>query len=309
MDQSTLTKDLNNKERKKDRLNLGSLLVVYNDQAFLDGLSAILKDEFNIYTSKSSLEALKLIEENEKIEKSKSKKNELRFFKKKFDLIILSSSFYSNNSFDKKLIERIKKEDKIVIFDSIIHEDKILKFLNDESNIVDFFLVKRKEDVSKKDILTFILKIKHRLKNKGILYLNNEIYLDYEAKIAKINGKNIDLTYSEFLIFHFLCTHPNTTYSSNEIYSYIFNEPSLNLRTSVSRHLSSIRKKLNRLTKKEYIKTDFGKGYFFSFNNDFLLDKKLPEGGGYKNLIFNILRIFDLLINKNKRIYVAYFYL
>lgn len=59
-----------------------------------------------------------------------------------------------------------------------------------------------------------------------------------------------------------LVSSPNRVFSAHEIYDRLWREPSLSERTSVPRHLSTIRHKIN-VNNKEYIKTIFGKGYYF----------------------------------------------
>ncbi len=82
-------------------------------------------------------------------------------------------------------------------------------------------------------------------------------------KVSYLN-KPIALTSSEFNILQFLMSHPNTFYSSNELYEKIWLAQSLNT-TTIRKHISSMRRKLLEATGgKEFILTDFGKGYAFS---------------------------------------------
>lgn len=77
-------------------------------------------------------------------------------------------------------------------------------------------------------------------------------------------GNQIQLTSSEFNILQYLMTHPNTFFSSNELYEKIWLAQSLNT-TTIRKHISSMRRKLLDATGgHEYILTDFGKGYAFS---------------------------------------------
>ena len=82
----------------------------------------------------------------------------------------------------------------------------------------------------------------------------------------KVNymGKQIQLTSSEFNILQYLMSNPGTFFSSNELYEKIWLARSLNT-TTIRKHISSMRRKLLDATEgKEFILTDFGKGYAFA---------------------------------------------
>ena len=59
-------------------------------------------------------------------------------------------------------------------------------------------------------------------------------------------------------------SNPGTFFSSNELYEKIWLARSLNT-TTIRKHISSMRRKLLDATEgKEFILTDFGKGYAFA---------------------------------------------
>lgn len=75
--------------------------------------------------------------------------------------------------------------------------------------------------------------------------------------------KQISLTSSEFNILYFLMTHTGEFFSSNELYEQIWQAKSLNTMT-IRKHISSMRRKLLDATQgREFILTDFGRGYSF----------------------------------------------
>ena len=78
------------------------------------------------------------------------------------------------------------------------------------------------------------------------------------------NGRQIPFTSSEFNILYYLSTHAGQFYSANDLYEEIWKAQSLNT-TTVRKHISSMRRKLLDVTDgKEYVLTDFGKGYAFT---------------------------------------------
>lgn len=89
------------------------------------------------------------------------------------------------------------------------------------------------------------------------------LYLNPHTRICKYNEKTIPLTCSEFNILHFLITHPNVFFTSNEIYEYVWKAISLNTQT-IRKHISSMRRKIIEAAPTEnFIVTNFGKGYAF----------------------------------------------
>lgn len=92
----------------------------------------------------------------------------------------------------------------------------------------------------------------------------NGLTLNRTTRKVSYLGKPIPLTSSEFNILQFIMSHPNTFFSSNELYEKIWLAQSLNT-TTIRKHISSMRRKLLESTDgKEFILTDFGKGYAFS---------------------------------------------
>lgn len=74
----------------------------------------------------------------------------------------------------------------------------------------------------------------------------------------------IPLTSSEFNILLYLSQHAGKYYSANDLYEEIWQAQSLNT-TTIRKHISTLRKKMLALTNgKDFILTDFGKGYAFT---------------------------------------------
>lgn len=134
------------------------------------------------------------------------------------------------------------------------------KDFNDESN-----LHKNVEAIFTKEYLAFLNELKIRLRLKLIvkeIIKTSDLEINNVKKSVKVNNKKTKFTPIQFKILYLLVSSPNRVFSAHEIYDRLWREPSLSERTSVPRHLSTIRHKIN-VNNKEYIKTIFGKGYYF----------------------------------------------
>lgn len=84
-----------------------------------------------------------------------------------------------------------------------------------------------------------------------------------EEKQAYIDGRSLGLTVNEFQILQFLNQHKGTPYCQEEIYKAIWGE-SYNSH-SIQVLIMRIRRKIKELSpEKEYIRTQWGKGYVFT---------------------------------------------
>lgn len=80
-----------------------------------------------------------------------------------------------------------------------------------------------------------------------------------------LDGTLIDLTQMEFQVLARLARNPGWTFTSEQLFSLVWGENSIDTRT-VAVHINRLRKKLEQnINKREYILTVWGKGY--KFNN------------------------------------------
>jgi two-component system alkaline phosphatase synthesis response regulator PhoP len=86
-----------------------------------------------------------------------------------------------------------------------------------------------------------------------------DIFLDPGKRKIKIKNKEIELTYSEFEILHFLLLHPGWVFTRNEIVNNIREENYPVTERSVDVHIVGLRKKLGGAS--QYIETVRGVGY------------------------------------------------
>ena len=95
--------------------------------------------------------------------------------------------------------------------------------------------------------------------------ITQNILLDNNKKEIKINGFQLLLTPSEYLLFFTLLNNPKKLFSREEL-SYLIYENSLGEIDSrgIDSHISHIRKKIKKFDKIEYIKTVHGQGYIIN---------------------------------------------
>lgn len=112
--------------------------------------------------------------------------------------------------------------------------------------------IRRTEDAESKN-----QKKLERLKYEG-LELDRETFqiMVGEVELPKI-------TKQEFSILELLLKHPKKVFSKEEIFEYAWDEPYMGETKTLDVHISNIRKKLKKVTDKEYIETVWGIGYRF----------------------------------------------
>lgn len=84
-------------------------------------------------------------------------------------------------------------------------------------------------------------------------------------KRAVIDGIPAGLTVNEFEILYFLALHKGVPFTPEALYSHIWNEKGIYQSHSIQTMILRIRKKLCDIApNSEYIRTQWGKGYFFA---------------------------------------------
>lgn len=86
--------------------------------------------------------------------------------------------------------------------------------------------------------------------------------LDRERFRIVVCGTEIPkITKQEFAILELLMKYPKKVFSKEEIFEYAWDEPYMGETKTLDVHISNIRKKLKKVTEKEYIETVWGIGY------------------------------------------------
>ncbi len=91
------------------------------------------------------------------------------------------------------------------------------------------------------------------------------LYLNKKTKQVTLNDVPVKLTPIEFKILQLLMENPDTTFSIEEIYEKVWNEPFLNSENTVAVHIRRIREKIEVNPKEPiYLKVVWGVGYKIS---------------------------------------------
>lgn len=111
-----------------------------------------------------------------------------------------------------------------------------------------------------------IFSLIRRLKLEGSSVLEiNELAIDSQSRSVEVNGKNIELTKSEFDILFYLATNKNKVISKTSIAEHLAGEhvDGLYSLDFVYLHIKNLRKKMIANGCADYIKTVYGVGYKF----------------------------------------------
>lgn len=92
------------------------------------------------------------------------------------------------------------------------------------------------------------------------------ITIDESSYSAKIHGKPLDLTYKEFLLLHFLATHPSRVFTREQLLSEVWGYDYYGGTRTVDVHVRRLRAKLGDL--EQVIGTVRNVGYRFNVADD-----------------------------------------
>jgi len=89
--------------------------------------------------------------------------------------------------------------------------------------------------------------------------------LDIKTHQIWIEGKELKkLTRQEFEILRLLAQNPKRVFSKEAIFTYAWQEEYMGETKTLDVHISNIRKKIKKITDKEFIQTVWGIGYRFA---------------------------------------------
>ena len=98
------------------------------------------------------------------------------------------------------------------------------------------------------------------MKKKELEY--EGLTLDRERFRVSVNGTGLSkITKQEFAILELLMKHPKKVFSKEEIFEYAWEENYMGETKTLDVHISNIRKKIKKVTEREYIETVWGIGY------------------------------------------------
>lgn len=90
----------------------------------------------------------------------------------------------------------------------------------------------------------------------------NGMMLDKDSYRITIDDRELEtITKQEFAILELLLRYPKKVFSKEEIFEYAWEEPYMGETKSLDVHVSNIRKKIKKVSEREYIETVWGIGY------------------------------------------------
>lgn len=90
----------------------------------------------------------------------------------------------------------------------------------------------------------------------------NGMMLDKDSYRITIDDSELEtITKQEFAILELLLRYPKKVFSKEEIFEYAWEEPYMGETKTLDVHVSNIRKKIKKVSEREYIETVWGIGY------------------------------------------------
>lgn len=97
--------------------------------------------------------------------------------------------------------------------------------------------------------------------NNGVVDMEN-LWIEKSSHQVKAYGKDVKLTPIEFDILFLMASHPNTVFSTDEIFERVWREKSFEMSNTVMVHIRRLREKIELDPRKaQIIKTVWGVGY------------------------------------------------
>ena len=224
------------------------ILVVEDEQDIRDLLVFNLqKNDFNVQAADNGEKALSLIRSNN------------------FDLILLDLMIPGISGFD--LTRILKNDDEtsevpIIMLTAKGEEDDIVKGL--EIGAQDYIT----KPFSPKVVIARINKViqnkNKSLKRKGIIEFS-DLSINIKSREVIVEGKSIDLTFTEFEILRLLASHSNWVHTRLEIINKIRGDNYIVTDRTIDFQIVGLRKKLGSYGK--CIKTVRGVGYRFIYTS------------------------------------------
>ncbi|MGG7162798.1 response regulator transcription factor [Clostridium ihumii] len=220
-----------------------NILVVDDDKDIRELIAVYMKTEnFNVDNASNGEEALKLIEG------------------KKYDLVILDIMMPKVDGLQ-TLIEIRKSYTMPVIF--LTAKDEEIDMIKGLALGADDYIAKPFSSME------LIARVKSHLRRYTIfnnsdnsLITIGDLKVDTDMRSVVVEGKEINLTPTEYKILELLCKNRGMVFSVEQIYENIWRDKYVVGDTSIMVHITKLRQKIENDPKTpEYIKTVWGVGY------------------------------------------------
>jgi len=216
---------------------LKKILIVEDDISIHNMLEELLKQEnYDVANAYSGTEALLLLEKN------------------KYDVILLDLMLPAISG--EEIITKVKDTPIIVLSAKISNEDKVNCLLSGANDYIT-------KPFNNKELLA-IIEVQLRTKNKSttsqiLKYKNLELVNDHRTLL--INNEKINLTKTEYAILKQLLLTPNQVITKNKLLELISTDTEDCDENSLKVHISNIRKKIKKVSDKNYIESIWGIGF------------------------------------------------
>lgn len=213
------------------------ILVVEDDNTINNLIKEILeKERYKVYSAYSGTEAIMILE------------------KENIDLMLLDLMLPGLNG--EQVINKVKNVPIIVISAKVEMKDKVNALLKGANDYI------TKPFCAEE----LIARVKVQLRNCNIKKENTElkykdIILNDDEHILKVKNKEIYLTKTECAILKQLLLNPKTVITKSKMLDLINEEAQECDENSLKVHISNIRKKIKKVTDKEYIESVWGIGF------------------------------------------------
>lgn len=174
-----------------------------------------------------------------------------------FDLLLLDVNVPNIDGF--KLLKELREREiftPAIFITSLTMMDDIEKGF--DSGCDDY--LKKPFELKELDLRINNIKRLFKINNDKILTISNDITIDKENLLVKVNEKEIHISSKELNVLEYLMKHQNTPVSIDELTSNIWSYENTPLATTIRTYIKNLRKALGE----EYISNIRGVGYRFN---------------------------------------------
>ena len=236
-----IDEDKNYDMKQTDELKR-TILVVDDQKMNLMLVKGICKDEpmYEILTAQSGKEAIDIVKEKE------------------IDLLLLDIEMPEMDGFDTLSQIRGFSDVKAAFITATRDYDTIEKAR--EMGVEDYI-------TKPFDIQEALARVEVQLRRNNEKYevqklSGNGMMLDKDSYRITIDDRELEtITKQEFAILELLLRYPKKVFSKEEIFEYAWEEPYMGETKTLDVHVSNIRKKIKKVSEREYIETVWGIGY------------------------------------------------
>ncbi len=222
-----------------------TVLVCDDDQAILDSIEIYLKLEgYNVLKAEDGEKALELIRDNE------IHCLVLDIMMPKLDGLQATLRIRKTHSFPIIMLSAKSEDTDKITGLSFGADDYVTKPFNPLE-----LVARVKSQIRRYVSFQGFVKKESQIVTGGLV-------LDTDAKTVSVDGANVKLTATEYMILEYLCKNMGRVLSSGQIYEGVWNEPSFGNEKTVTVHIKNIREKIEINPKDpKYIKVVYGLGY------------------------------------------------